>query len=71
MKTAVQWLVDELEMCHVFHDIKNTDAYQTAKQIEKQQMFEYIEKHYVIGDNSLKFHQEQFEQYYTENYKSE
>ena len=68
---AVDWLVDELEMYHVFHDIKNTDAYQIAKQMEKLQMFEYIKKFYVIGDNSLKFHQEQFEQYYNETFKSE
>ena len=68
MKTAVQWLVDELEEHHVFHDIKNTNAYQIAKRMEKLQMFEYIKKFYVIGENSLKFHQEEFEKYFAETY---
>ena len=70
-QTAVDWLVDELEEHHVFHDIKNTDAYQQAKQMEKEQMFEYIEKHYVIGEKTLKFFQEEFEKYYNKTFKSE
>ncbi len=37
MKTAVEWLVNELEKHHVFHDIKNTVAYQQAKEMEKDE----------------------------------
>ena len=40
MQTAVEWLVNELENHHVFHDIKNTVAYQQAKEMEKQQIME-------------------------------
>jgi hypothetical protein len=36
--TAIEWLVKELEEHHVFHDIKNTNAYQIAKEMEKQQI---------------------------------
>ena len=44
-QTAVEWLVDELEKHHVFHDIKNTNAYQTAKAMEREQ----LEKAYKKG----------------------
>jgi hypothetical protein len=37
-QTAVEWLVNELENHHVFHDIKNTVAYQQAKAMEKEQI---------------------------------
>jgi len=70
-QTAVDWLVDELEKNHVFHDIKNTNAYQIAKQMEKEQMFEYIKNNIVIGEKTLKFFQDQFEKYYNETFKSE
>jgi hypothetical protein len=33
-QTAVEWLVNELENHHVFHDIKNTVAYQEMQQEE-------------------------------------
>ena len=39
-QTAVEWLVKELENHHVFHDIKNTVAYQQAKAMEKEQIME-------------------------------
>lgn len=37
-QTAVEWLVNELETHHVFHDIKNTNAYQIAKAMEREQI---------------------------------
>ena len=42
-----------------------------AKEMEKKQMFDYIEKNYVNGENSLKFHQEEFEKYYNETFNKE
>ena len=42
-----------------------------AKEMEKQQMFDYIKKNYVNGENSLKFHQEEFEKYYNETFNKE
>lgn len=68
--TAVDWLVDELEEHHVFHDIKNTNAYQIAKQMEKEQMFEYIKNNIVIGEKTLKFFQEEFEKYYNKKFNN-
>ena len=47
-QTAVEWLVDELEEHHVFHDIKNTVAYQQAKEMEKEQ----IEDAWIAGMKS-------------------
>jgi hypothetical protein len=46
-QTAVEWLVNELENHHVFHDIKNTVAYQQAKEMEeKQKRDSYDKGHY-------------------------
>jgi hypothetical protein len=46
-QTAVEWLVNELETHHVFHDIKNTVAYQQAKEMEeKQKRDSYDKGHY-------------------------
>ena len=42
-----------------------------AKEMEKEQMWEYIKKNYCIGHNSLEFHRLEFEQYYNETYKKE
>jgi hypothetical protein len=39
-----------------------------AKEMEKQQMWNYIETNYVIGENSLLFHKQEFEQYYEMTY---
>jgi hypothetical protein len=41
-----------------------------AKEMEKEQMWEYIKKIYCIGDKSLEFHRLEFEQYYNETYKN-
>ena len=40
-------------------------------EMEKQQMFDYVKTNYVFGEKSLKFHLEEFENYYNETYKSE
>ena len=48
-QTAVEWLVKELEEHHVFHDIQNTNAFQIAKQMEKDQ----IKKAWIDGMRSV------------------
>ena len=37
MKTAVEWLVDEIEKVFVNQDIKNTKVFDQAKEMEKEQ----------------------------------
>jgi len=68
-QTAVEFLIKAFQDAYgdKVINVISTQVEQ-AKQMEKEQMFEYIKKHYVIGENSLKFHQEQFEQYYNETY---
>jgi len=39
-----------------------------AKEMEKEQMWEYIKKNYCIGHKSLEFHRLEFEKYYNETY---
>ena len=67
-QTAVEWLISQLNK-HGFAQVVTDEEISQAKQMEKEQMFEYIKKNYVNGENSLKFHQEEFEQYYNETYK--
>tara|TARA_R110000868_G_scaffold235272_1_gene488987 strand:- start:183 stop:431 length:249 start_codon:yes stop_codon:yes gene_type:complete len=80
-RTAVEWLIDE-SMKLVVQYMKGTLNEDTlddviyelgtkAKEMEKEQMFDYIKKNYVNGENSLKFHTEEFENYYNETFKSE
>jgi hypothetical protein len=72
-QTAVEWLVNELENHHVFHDIKNTVAYQQAKEMEKEQIKDAYEqgesdgyKQFIINIDKR---YESFEQYYKETYE--
>jgi hypothetical protein len=39
-----------------------------AKEMEKEQMWEYIKKNYCIGHRSLEFHLLEFEEYFEETY---
>jgi hypothetical protein len=66
-QTAVEWLVNELENHHVFHDIKNTVAYQQAKAMEKEQIMNAfdIRKVDIAFDKKTTA-----EQYYIENYET-
>ena len=70
-QTAVEFLVEALVQECGLDEEGDMAKYiiEKAKEMEKKQMFEYIKKHYVIGENSLKFHQEQFEQYYNKTFK--
>lgn len=70
-QTAVDWLWDILTSSFweykTFEEQK--EIIEQAKQIEKDQMFDYIKENYVNGENSLKFHQEEFEKYYYKTYE--
>jgi hypothetical protein len=66
-QTAVEWLVNELENHHVFHDIKNTVAFQQAKAMEKEQIMKAFLFQSPIGDGVITAVQKA-EQYYKENY---
>ena len=73
--TAVEWLIEKLhnKQYGIFDGIpilSTYEIYAQAKEMEKQQMFDYIKKNYVNGEHSLKFHKEEFEQYYNETYGS-
>jgi hypothetical protein len=46
----------------------NYYALKQAKAIEKQQMWEYINKNYCIGLKSLEFHKLEFEKYFEQTY---
>jgi hypothetical protein len=50
---------------------KYKEYFEIAKEMEKEQMWEYIKKTYCIGHNSLEFHRLEFEKYYNETYKKE
>ena len=65
--TAVEWLINELKENI---GLKDLYAIKQAKEMEKKQMFDYIKKNYVNGKHSLKFHLEEFENYYNETFKS-
>jgi hypothetical protein len=67
MKTAVEWLIEELEQSILMTSSVKTTIKQ-AKEKEKQQMWNYIESNYVNGENSLAFHKAEFEQYYNETF---
>lgn len=63
-QTAVEWLINELEKHHIFLDIKNTNVYMIAKQMEKEQIMEaYSKGEFNDGCN------ENEEEYYNQTYK--
>jgi hypothetical protein len=76
-QTSVDFLIEEFSA--IFGKVNFTamqglllkDAVEKAKEMEKEQMWEYIKKIYCIGHKSLEFHRLEFEQYYNETYKKE
>jgi hypothetical protein len=66
-QTAVEWLVKELEEHHVFHDIQNTNAFQIAKQMEKDQIMDAANTLLYRGTGPGDMWAEQ---YYNETFKS-
>jgi F420-dependent methylenetetrahydromethanopterin dehydrogenase len=69
-QTAVDWLIEQLKTQEEIDYIPSI-LIEQAKQMEKEQMFEYIKNLYCNGDASLKYHLEEFEQYYDKTYKDE
>jgi hypothetical protein len=73
-QTAVEWLVQELEEHHVFYDIKNTNAYQVAKEMEKQQIIDARDNGFKEsgegwnGDFEITIEQINSVQYYNETF---
>jgi len=73
-QTAVNWLTEQIKSDQKQKALSTSEWMQVidqAKQMEKEQMFDYIKKNYVNGEHSLKFHKEEFEQYYNETYGKE
>jgi hypothetical protein len=73
-QTAVEFFVEQLiidELIDVIDGHQFLHLQSIAKEMEKEQMWEYIKKNYCIGPNSLEFHRLEFEQYYNETYKKE
>ena len=73
-QTAVEWFVEEMFKQGYFNDkqltISNIKHFvKQAKEMEKEQMFSYTKEKQVIGENSMKFFKEDFEQYYNKTYK--
>jgi hypothetical protein len=64
MKTAVEWLVQELHDNGYFHQGVPEDLVKKAKEMEKQQIMQTRQDIYVTGDLNN-------EQYYNETFKSE
>lgn len=76
--TAVEWLAEKYNYITWMRNRDEISAgtadkwrakfLQEAIDMEKQQMFEYVKYCYVNGENSLKFHQEEFEKYYNKTF---
>jgi len=65
-QTAVDYLIEEFEITSEHTTIQK--VIEKAKEMEKQQMWQYIKSNYVNGENSLLFHKEEFEKYYNKTY---
>ena len=71
-QTAVEWLFEQvanLDWRNLQGD-KKLEIFEQAKAMEREQMFSYTKQRQVIGENSMKFFTEDFEQYYNENYET-
>jgi hypothetical protein len=68
-QTAVEWLVKELEEHHVFHDIKNTVAYQQAKAMETEQIIDAFDYGLYDGGENVPHYNMNAEKYYKETYE--
>lgn len=80
-KTAVEWLIDQLQKHYVKQDFKNTVVFEQAKQMEKEQhqisfnkgydRRNYIQDFEYGGVEYWEEEPKEFEQYYNETYKSQ
>jgi len=73
MKTAVEWLVDEIEKVFVNQDIKNTKVFEQAKEMEKEQhqeTFKQSRSANIFKENMTPAW-ESWEDYYNETFKQQ
>jgi hypothetical protein len=72
-QTAVEWLVQYVHSEQYQKAFGQTyisiELLEQAKAIEKEQMFSYTKQRQIIGEYSMKFFTEDFEQYYNETYE--
>jgi hypothetical protein len=68
MKTAVEWLVEQLEQHHVKIDIRNTVVFEQAKAMEKEQIIDTYWSSYNEGKYST---DKTAEEYYNKTFKQE
>lgn len=73
MKTAVDWFYEILTTENWEYKTyeEQDEIFKKVKEMEKQQMFEYIKQLYVNGEYSLMLHKEEFEKYYKQKYENE
>jgi hypothetical protein len=72
MKTAVEWLIEELEMNILWTD-KARKAFQQAKEMEKEQIINTYRdgRSDQQSEKPSRFYNRMAEQYYNETFKSE
>jgi hypothetical protein len=66
--TAVEWLEEQLIGKNGINVLK--DTFNQAKEMEKEQMFGYVEHSYITRTKELEIHKYLFEQYYNETFKN-
>jgi hypothetical protein len=68
-KTALEWLVDQLEKHYVKVDIKNTAVFYQAKEMEKEQIIDAFGVGCQVESTRLIGYHKMAEQYYNETFK--
>jgi hypothetical protein len=68
-QTAVEWLWRWINDNQEATIEQGNKAFEQAKKMEKEQMFSYTKQRQIIGEYSMKFFTEDFEQYYNETYE--
>jgi len=69
-QTAVEWLVEELEKHHTKIDIKNTVAFNQAKEMEKEQIQDAYYHGIWLDESKVHSPYIAAEDYYTSTYGS-
>jgi hypothetical protein len=72
MKTAVEWLVEELTKQNMFMDLFKEEI-NKAKQMEKEQIMDAYKRGYKRDSFTPNFREQEelFDEYYKETFKSE
>jgi hypothetical protein len=67
-QTAVEWLEEKLIDAGLQFTKGEALEIEQAKEMEKQQMFGYVEHSYITRTKELEIHKYLFEQYYNEKF---